>query len=168
MRPVLGTRPEGGCQRAGQRDDEKMTGRRMVAFGVALSALLVVSGVAGAAEASGDEWPQFRGLHAGVAADHPALPERWSETENVVWTVDVPGLGWSSPIVWGDHVFVTTAVSQGEEPQPVKGLYDPGDLHGKRDAAAAHRWMVYDIDRETGRIRWERELRATVPTIKRP
>ena len=123
---------------------------------------LVVSGVS-----ASDEWPQFRGLRAGVAADDPALPDTWSETENVVWKVDIPGLGWSSPVVWGDHVFITTAISEGEEPQPVKGLYDPGDLHGKRDAVAAQRWMVYDIDLQTGRVRWEQELRSAVPTIKR-
>ena len=116
---------------------------------------------------AGNDWPRFRGLEAGVAPDHPDLPERWSETENVVWTVDIPGLGWSSPIVSGEHVFVTTAVSAGEEPQPVKGLYDPGDDHGKRDAVAGHRWMVYAIDLASGAVRWERELQSTVPTIKR-
>ena len=135
-----------------------------VAGGVALVALVAT---ANGRATSRDEWPQFRGDRAGVAADHPNLPETWSETENVVWKTDIPGLGWSSPIVWGDHVFVTTAISAGEEPQPVKGLYDPGDLHGKRDAVAAHRWVVYDIDRVTGQIRWERELRTAVPTIKR-
>ena len=119
------------------------------------------------AAAAGEQWPRFRGPEAGVAPDHPDLPERWSATENVVWQVDVPGLGWSSPIVWGDHVLVTTAVSEGEEPQPVKGLYDPGDQHGKRDAAAAQHWMVYDFDLATGALRWARELRAGVPTIKR-
>ena len=123
--------------------------------------------LAPAAASAAGEWPQFRGREAGVAPDHPDLPDRWSATENVVWTVDLPGLGWSSPIVWGDHVLVTTAVSAGEEPQPVKGLYDPGDRHGKRDAAAAHRWMVYDVDLRTGAVRWARELRAAVPTIKR-
>ena len=119
------------------------------------------------AAAAGEQWPRFRGPEAGVAPDHPDLPERWSATENVVWQVDVPGLGWSSPIVWGDHVLVTTAVSEGEEPQPVKGLYDPGDQHGKRDAAATQHWMVYDFDLATGALRWARELRAGVPTIKR-
>ena len=116
---------------------------------------------------AGSDWPRFRGLEAGVAPDHPDLPERWSETDNVVWKVDIPGLGWSSPIVSGDQVFVTSAVSAGDEPQPVKGLYDPGDEHGKRDAVASHRWMVYAIDLETGAVRWERELRSAVPTIKR-
>ncbi len=114
-----------------------------------------------------NDWPGFRGRDAGVAPDHPDLPDSWSETENVVWKVDIPGLGWSSPVVWDDHVFVTTAISAAEEPQPVKGLYDPGDAHGKTDAVAAHRWMVYDIDLNTGQVRWETELRATIPTIKR-
>jgi outer membrane protein assembly factor BamB len=114
-----------------------------------------------------NQWPQFRGSDAGVAPDHPALPHTWSETENVVWKADIPGLGWSSPVVWGNHVFVTTAISAGVEPQPVKGLYDPGDVHGKTDAVAAQRWMVYDIDFETGEVRWQQELHEAVPTIKR-
>ena len=133
---------------------------RTAAAGIALALALP-------AAAAGEQWPRFRGPEAGVAPDHPDLPERWSATENVVWQVDVPGLGWSSPIVWGDHVLVTTAVSEGEEPQPVKGLYDAGDQHGKRDAAAAQHWMVYDFDLATGALRWARELRAGVPTIKR-
>ena len=120
-----------------------------------------------AAVPAANQWPQFRGSDAGVASDHPALPHSWSETENVVWKVDIPGLGWSSPVVWGDHIFVTTAISAGEEPQPVKGLYDPGDVHGKTDAVAAQRWMVYDIDFETGELRWQQELHEAVPTIKR-
>ena len=57
------------------------------------------------------QWPKFRGLDAGAIADDPRLPEVWSETENVVWQADIPGLGWSSPVVWDDHIFVTTAIS---------------------------------------------------------
>ena len=109
------------------------------------------------------EWPQFRGLTAGAVADDPALPERWSETENVVWTVDIPGLGWSSPIVSGDHVFVTTAISAGDERAPVAGLYDPGEEFGKTRSEARHQWMIYDIDFETGAIRWARELESVSP-----
>src|SRR5713101_1809652 len=58
-----------------------------------------------------DQWPQFRGSHAGVAPDDPALPDTWSATQNVVWKTDIPGDGWSSPVVWDDHVFVTAAIS---------------------------------------------------------
>ena len=45
------------------------------------------------------QWPQFRGLHAGAVDDDPALPETWSETENIKWKIDIPGLSWSSPVV---------------------------------------------------------------------
>jgi outer membrane protein assembly factor BamB len=114
-----------------------------------------------------DRWPQFRGANAGVASDDPALPDTWSEAENVVWKTAVPGMGWGSPVVWGDHVFVTSAVSAGQEAAPVKGLYDPGDEHGKTKAAANHRWVVHDIDFTTGKIRWTRELREGSPPILR-
>ena len=68
-----------------------------------------------------DTWPQFRGptMNA-VVADNPALPERWSRTENVEWISDLPGIGWSSPIVWENRVFVTTVTAVGnfELPKP--------------------------------------------------
>jgi len=122
--------------------------------------LLALTGVSAT-----DQWPQFRGSLAGVVADDPALPDVWSETDNVVWKVPIPGLGWSSPVVWGDHIFITSAISTGQEVAPVKGLYDPGDEHGKMRSAAAQRWIVYDVDFKTGRIRWERELRSALPPI---
>lgn len=130
----------------------------LLALGVGICAVVRLP-----AQQQGAEWPQFRGLTAGVAADDPALPDRWSETENVVWAVDVPGLGWSSPIVSGDHVFVTTAISAGDERAPVPGLYDPGESFGKNRSNAMHQWMVYDIDFETGAIRWSRELESLAP-----
>jgi outer membrane protein assembly factor BamB len=122
--------------------------------------LLALNGVSAT-----DQWPQFRGPQAGVADDDPALPDTWSETENVVWKIDIPGQGWSSPVVWDDHVFLTTAISSGNEPAPPKGLYDPGPEHGKMTSSAVHRWVVYDVDFQTGRIRWSRELRNAPPPI---
>jgi outer membrane protein assembly factor BamB len=114
-----------------------------------------------------DRWPQFRGPAAGVADDDPALPDSWSESENVAWKAAIPGMGWSSPVVWGDHVLITSAVSAGKEPQPVKGLYDPGDDFGKTKPTAAHRWFVHDVDFATGKIRWSRELHSGVPPLLR-
>ena len=64
---------------------------------------------------SSDRWPQFRGAQGGVAADDPALPDTWGPSQNIVWKIDVPGRSWSSPVVWGDHVFVTTAVDSVDE-----------------------------------------------------
>lgn len=114
-----------------------------------------------------EEWAQFRGPLAGVVADDPALPDRWSETENVIWKIDVPGLSWSSPVVSGDHIFLTSAVSVGDEPPPIKGLYDPGEENGSKGSDNEHRWMLYDIDFHTGRVRWQRELHSAPPPMKR-
>jgi outer membrane protein assembly factor BamB len=129
--------------------------RVLIIAGVLLLGLTGVSAV--------EQWPQFRGAQAGVADDDPALPERWSETENVVWKTDIPGLGWSSPIVWGDHVFVTTAISSGVEPPPAKGLFDPVGDHSRNRSREVHRWMVLDLDFASGSIRWQRELHSAPP-----
>ena len=59
------------------------------------------------------QWPRFRGPSDGAVADDPRLPDHWSETENVVWRAPIPGLGWSSPVVWNEHVFLTSAISAG-------------------------------------------------------
>ena len=74
---------------------------------VVAAAIAVCLSVVRAAE----EWPQFRGVMAGVGVDHPDLPDTWSPTTNVSWVATVPGLGWSSPVVWGDHVFLTSVVN---------------------------------------------------------
>ncbi len=110
-----------------------------------------------------DQWPKFRGTAAGAVADDPRLPEQWSDTENVVWKTRISGLGWSSPVVWDDHVFLTSAVSTGQEEMPVSGLYEQDSI----SANAEHRWMVYDIDFETGAVRWERNLHRELPRLRR-
>jgi len=117
--------------------------------------------------AATDQWPSFRGPNAGVVADDASLPDTWNETENVVWKVDVPGLAWSSPVVWDDHIILTSAISAGQEALPEKGLYDPGDQHGKTRSTSVNRWIVYDIDFQTGKIRWSRELAQRVPPVGR-
>lgn len=73
-----------------------------------------------------DQWPSFRGPNAGVVADDAVLPDTWSPTENIVWKADIPGLSWSSPVVWDDHIIVTSAISAGQEATPEKGLYAKG------------------------------------------
>jgi len=116
--------------------------------------------LAGPSAVENDHWPQFRGPSAGVAENDPALPDRWGAAENIVWTLDVPGAGWSSPVVWGDHVFVTTVISSGPSEAPKPGLY----FGGERPASTApHRWMVHDVDFATGKVRWSKEVRNGVP-----
>jgi len=121
---------------------------------------LVVLTLAGPSAGPNDHWPQFRGPSAGVAENDPALPERWSTAENIVWTLDMPGAGWSSPVVWGDHVFVTTVINSGQSEAPKPGLY----FGGERPASTApHRWMVHDVDFATGKVRWSKEVRNSLP-----
>lgn len=122
------------------------------------------AGVALAAPREGN-WPQFRGPGARGVAEHPGLPERWSATENVQWKAEIPGRGWSSPIVWGDRVFLTTVVNQGETEAPKKGLY----LGGNRPTPpeTVHLWKVYCLDLKSGRVRWERTVHQAKPGTPR-
>ncbi|MEE2778476.1 MAG: PQQ-binding-like beta-propeller repeat protein [Acidobacteriota bacterium] len=130
----------------------------------ACSALLAVTTTVGPALAEEpSQWPRFRGCCAGAVAADPALPERWSRTENVAWVAEVPGLGWSSPIVWDDLVIVTTASTAGDEPEPQPGLYDPGEDFGRKPASAPHRFAVLAFDVETGAWRWRTDLADVAP-----
>ena len=139
-------------------------------------ATVLVFGLVGATvvEVAGQEnWPQFRGEAAGVVADDPSLPDSWGPEENVAWEVEVPGRGWSSPIVWGNHVFAltSTAVTGPEVPiQPVEN-YRARSLGGSMTAAYITEvdepihWVLYDIDFETGTVRWQRTLHTAVPSL---
>ncbi len=104
-------------------------------------------------------WPQFRGAASDGLGEGASLPDTWSTTENVVWRTSVPGWGWSSPIVWGNKIFVTSAVSEKELPTPHVGGY-PGGHVGVEEA---HRWMLYCLDFETGKVLWEFEAHKGIP-----
>src|SRR5262245_19752652 len=91
------------------------------------------------ASSGAENWPQFRGGGARRVTDGTGLPEQWNTTENVQWKITVPGRGWSSPIVWGDKIFLTTAVSEGEVEPPKKGLYFGGER--KEPSRAKHQWL---------------------------
>ena len=68
------------------------------------------------------EWPSFRGPSSNPSAANSNLPEKWSTSENIEWTADIPGLGWSSPIVSGKSVFLTTVTTDGKAKQPQTGV----------------------------------------------
>ena len=142
----------------------------LAAFVVPLSAILVLTAVP-ARTVHAQHWQQFRGPQGGVAPDDPRLPDTWTTTENVAWRIDIPGRSWSSPIVWDDHVFVVTVVNTKTPQQPLNPVitYLARSLGGTMSGADIskptdeHRWMLYDIDVRTGRIRWERQLHAALP-----
>jgi len=120
---------------------------------------------AGDGPRAGVDWPSFRGV-AARGIGEGSVATRWSVEagENVRWKAAVPGLGHSSPVVWGDLVCVTTAVGARAAGELRVGLY--GDI-APVDEAAVHAWKVYCLDKRTGALRWERTARSAVPAIKR-
>lgn len=107
-----------------------------------------------AAPATGS-WPSFRGPNASGVADGQHVPDRWNGKtgENILWRIPIPGLAHSSPVVWGDRVFVTSAISSRPNATFKPGLYGDGDASDDR---SRHKWVVYAIDKRSGRIVWER------------
>ncbi len=111
--------------------------------------------------AADQNWPQFRGPGSRGLATSARLPDSWDAKRNVAWKTPIPGRGWSSPVVWGDKVFVTSVVSAGKTEEPRKGLYFGGERF--KVPSDVHRWMVYCVDWDTGKIRWERQAHEGVP-----
>jgi outer membrane protein assembly factor BamB len=145
-----------------------------------------VMGAIVAAEPRGPEsnWPGFRGHDMSGVAATPLLPERWSASSGIAWQTEISGRGWSSPIVWNDVVYVTSAVGTGAFKQPSTGIYgndyvaelvkqglsDDEVLKRLRardiestDETSELRYMVYALDAKTGKVKWELEARRTKP-----
>ena len=100
-------------------------------------------------------WPSFRGSNASGVADGQNLPDRWDGKTgvNILWRTPILGLAHSSPVVWGDRVFVTSAISSKPNATFKPGLYGDGDASDDR---SRQKWMLYAIDKRTGKIAWER------------
>lgn len=111
-------------------------------------------------------WPSFRGAQASGVADGQNLPDTWNAKtgENILWRLPIPGLAHSSPVVWGNRVFVTSAVSSDPKASFRPGLYGDGDASQDR---SRHRFMLYAVDKRNGKILWERVAHEGVPVDKR-
>jgi outer membrane protein assembly factor BamB/protein tyrosine phosphatase (PTP) superfamily phosphohydrolase (DUF442 family) len=118
---------------------------------------------AGAANGS---WPSFRGPNASGIAEHQNLPDEWNAKtgENILWRTPIPGLAHSSPIVWGNRVYVTSAVSSDPKATFKPGLYGDGDASKDR---STQKWTVYALDKRTGKVVWERVAFQGEPREKR-
>lgn len=75
-----------------------------------------------------ESWPEFRGPRGDGQADAKTLPLRWSESENVAWQTAIPGTGWSSPVIWGRHLWMATATEDGKSLRAVSVDLDSGQL----------------------------------------
>ncbi len=112
-------------------------------------AMLMAMSLAGAALAQ--NWPAFRGANAAGNGDGQNPPTSWDATKNtnIVWKTAIPGLAHASPIVWGDKLFVVSAVSSAPLGKFRHGLY--GDVDSDKDTSK-HAWKVFCLDRKTGKI----------------
>lgn len=111
-------------------------------------------------------WPSFRGPEAAGVADGQQLPDEWNPGTgaNIIWRTPIAGLAHSSPIVWNDLVFVTSAISSKANATFKPGLYGDGDASDDR---STHRWVLSAIDKRTGKVRWERTAAEGEPLNKR-
>jgi outer membrane protein assembly factor BamB len=111
-------------------------------------------------------WPQFRGPAASGVADGFPLPAQWDveKGENIKWKTMVPGLAHSSPIAWGDRIFVTTAVSSDPNPYLRVGLYGESPKH---DEKIEHEFRLLCLDKNTGRVLWDRLAARSIPKVSR-
>ncbi len=127
-----------------------------------------------------NDWTQFRGPQSNPVGTHPRLAERWSRTENVEWSQEIPGRGWSSPIVTGGKVFVTTVTTDGKSKSPqigteysedyVQELLKQGlsmkeiiDRLTARDIELPHEvitvhYFLYCLNLKNGKVDWKKEF----------
>ena len=132
-----------------------------------------------AESSTSNNWPGFRGPKSLPVSDNPNLPDRWSKTDNVEWVAEVPGVGWSSPVVWGRNIFLTAATSEQAMKQPSLGTEFSNEYLAElraqglsseevnerlyaRDREMPHEIVIglnlYCYDLEDGKLLWERQI----------
>lgn len=138
------------------RSSLNMTLRLLAFLSILLAACLT---------AADSNWPQFRGPAAsGIGSGSPPIEWNAESGKNILWKTAIPGLGHSSPVVWGDRIFLTSAVAASGEAALKVGLY--GDIKSV-DAEGPQSFRLYCIDRKSGRILWEKAANEGEPKIKR-
>jgi outer membrane protein assembly factor BamB len=117
-------------------------------------------------------WPQWRGPFFNGMARGDA-PTEWSDTSNIKWKVEIPGRGYSTPVIWGDRIFLTTAIPTGKpaavQPTPTPDQPPAGEQGGRRRPGRdsgpqlEHKFDVLAFDRKTGRLLWQKTAKVAVP-----
>jgi outer membrane protein assembly factor BamB len=141
-----------------------MTTARLKRHSLFWSVLLLAN--MGSSEALGADWPQFRGPQASGVDDSATTPTTWNVEggENVRWQTEIPGLGHASPIIWGNHIYVATAVKPGAKAELKIGLYGAGDSYKEKET---HQWRLLCLDKSSGRVLWDKLSHAAVPRLER-
>src|SRR5262245_15931474 len=122
-----------------------------------LTPMLVAFALSGTPQ---DSWPQFRGPLATGVAPNANPPVEWSEKKNIRWKIELPGKGHSTPIVWGDRIFLTTAIPYGE---PIKPRFVRPGAHDNNEMTRNHEFVVLAVNRKTGKILWQQTVHKAAP-----
>jgi outer membrane protein assembly factor BamB len=117
-------------------------------------------------EKKGENWPSFRGQYARGVSENFSTSITWNvdSSKNIKWKTPIPGLGHSCPVIWGNRIFVTTAISGKKDPELKVGLY--GSIKSVDDETE-HQWKVYCLDKNSGKILWEKMAHKGIPKAKR-
>ena len=121
--------------------------------------------IAGLAFSCTNHWPQFRGPESNMIPKVKNLPEEWGNGQNIRWKHPLSGKGWSSPIIWGNRVFITEAILDETSLPPDTAL--SGEANRVNPPEGIYRWMVYCLDLESGELLWDRiayEGKPGIPT----
>ncbi len=112
------------------------------------------------------QWTGYRGCLSSGVLDNADLPATFSfeKMENIKWKISIPGMGISSPVIWGNKLFLTSAISDADKAGFKPGLY--GDVRSVNDSSV-HEWKVFCINKNNGRVIWEKTAYRGVPKIKR-
>jgi len=134
--------------------------RQVTLFSMLLLGLFAVAAFSSYAKSPSSNWPQWRGPEGQGVSNDKNLPTEWSETKNVLWKTELPGKGFSQPIIWGDKVFLTTDIEGGPAPAthvpPKHMLGDKEYKHPDWDSAdKLHTFKTLCLNRDTGKILWE-------------
>lgn len=131
-----------------------------------MGAALAIAPARASVPAGAGNWPSFRGMHACGVAEGQNLPDIWDgeKAVNIKWKTRIPGLAHSSPVVWADRVFVTTAISSLGDGNFKHGLYGDGDASEDK---SVHHWKVYALSKKNGKILWEQTAYTGAPREKR-
>lgn len=128
--------------------------------------LLLIASLSPAFAANQGHWPSFRGPDAAGVSDGLNLPDRWdAETgQGIRFKVEIPGLAHSSPVIWGDRLFLTTAVSSERDAAFKPGLYGSGEASRDRSVQA---WQILCVDKRSGKFLWQKTATQGNPKDKR-
>ncbi len=117
----------------------------------------------------GQNWPQWRGPQSSGFCPEGNPPVEWSEHKNIKWKVEIPGKGFSTPIIWGNQIFLTTTVET-DRKEPLlswfRSLFYPESEEETIHTNIVHAFNVLSVNRHDGKIIWQCKVREQVPLVK--